>query len=204
MSDEKTMVVLGRGVASGCAGEAPSLPVMTGLGSSGAQETEDAEGTGSATSPSAPTSEEGSMTPTAGTTPEPMAECGNEIVEDGEECDGMDWQGATCESLGFAGGVLECGNECDFDTSGCSVCGDGVVAPGEECDDSNQIDFDGCDNDCTVSSGAVDVVTGDEHACALFHTGQIKCWGNFGSGAWATSSRKKTWATTRPRPTWTS
>ncbi|MEM9457639.1 MAG: hypothetical protein AAGF11_25900 [Myxococcota bacterium] len=28
----------------------------------------------------------------------------------------------------------------------------------------------------------MDIVAGDEHVCALFHTGQIKCWGNFNSG----------------------
>lgn len=62
------------------------------------------------------------------------------------------------------------------------LCGNGDVDVGEECDDTNAVDSDGCDNDCTISSGAAQVIAGDEHVCALFHTGDIKCWGAFDSG----------------------
>jgi len=44
--------------------------------------------------------------------------CGNGIKESGEECDGTDLGGATCESLGFASGELSCTDQCTFDTSG--------------------------------------------------------------------------------------
>ncbi len=62
------------------------------------------------------------------------------------------------------------------------LCGNGVIDRDEECDDENRTDSDGCDNDCTVSAGAAQVIAGEEHTCALFHTGEIKCWGNFDDG----------------------
>lgn len=45
--------------------------------------------------------------------------CGNGIIDSGEECDGANLGGQTCEGLGFAGGTLACGGGCTFDTSGC-------------------------------------------------------------------------------------
>jgi hypothetical protein len=52
--------------------------------------------------------------------------CGNEIIEQGEQCDGSNLGGVSCESLGFFGGNLGCysaghANQCQFDTSGCTV-----------------------------------------------------------------------------------
>ena len=31
------------------------------------------------------------------------------------------------------------------------VCGDGILTPGEQCDDGNDVDTDGCANDCTFN-----------------------------------------------------
>lgn len=45
--------------------------------------------------------------------------CGDNEAGSGEQCDGTDLDGATCETLGFAGGVLSCGDGCVFDTAGC-------------------------------------------------------------------------------------
>ncbi len=45
--------------------------------------------------------------------------CGDGIIEGGEDCEGIDLGGATCESLGYPGGVLTCDIACSFDTSGC-------------------------------------------------------------------------------------
>ena len=36
-------------------------------------------------------------------------------------------------------------------TQPCSYCGDGILDPGEECDDGNNIDDDGCSNECTIN-----------------------------------------------------
>src|SRR5215470_10946369 len=48
-----------------------------------------------------------------------QAECGDGIVEGGEDCNVGTLNGATCQSEGFAGGTLTCGTGCAFDTSKC-------------------------------------------------------------------------------------
>lgn len=74
------------------------------------------------------------------------------------------------------------GLECIDDVCVVNLCGNEVVDDPEECDDGNQTSGDGCENDCTLSTGAAEVVAGDEHVCALFHTGDIKCWGAHDAG----------------------
>lgn len=66
-----------------------------------------------------------------------IAVCGDEQIQVGEECDGNDLGGESCESLdmGFIGGTLACASDCTFDTSGCTGC------PGEG-------------NPCTAGTGA--------------------------------------------------
>lgn len=88
------------------------------------------------------------------------------------------------EEVGCACDAGECGVglECQDDICVASDCGNGMVDPGEECDDMNGTQSDGCDNDCTISAGAADVVAGNEHVCVTFHTGDIKCWGNHENG----------------------
>ncbi|MBI5518280.1 MAG: hypothetical protein HY909_31200 [Deltaproteobacteria bacterium] len=46
-----------------------------------------------------------------------------------ESCDGMQLNGATCASLGFAGGSLRCGAWCGLDASGCDACARGEREP---------------------------------------------------------------------------
>ncbi len=81
--------------------------------------------------------------------------CGNGVVDGVEFCDGADLDGASCVNLGFGGGLLACGADCNIDTSGCEalpVCGDGVVDFGEECDDGNALGCDGCSVTCRVEA----------------------------------------------------
>lgn len=59
--------------------------------------------------------------------------CGDGTIGAGEECDGTDFGGKTCASLGFARGTLAC-VQCHIDTGGCSVCGNGKINGGEQCD----------------------------------------------------------------------
>jgi cysteine-rich repeat protein len=69
-----------------------------------------------------------------------VAECGNGVVDPGEECNEP---GLTCGS----------GESCNNATCSCvysPVCGNGILDPGEECDDGNNSNNDGCFNDCTL------------------------------------------------------
>jgi hypothetical protein len=72
---------------------------------------------------------------------QPGAVCGNGVIEAGEQCDGANLGGQTCQGLGFTGGTLACGPNCTFVTSGCTgqgpVCGNGVVEADEQCDGSD-------------------------------------------------------------------
>jgi hypothetical protein len=50
-----------------------------------------------------------------------VGNCGNGIIDAGEQCDGADLQGFDCASLGLNGGTLACDPMmCTFDTSMCS------------------------------------------------------------------------------------
>jgi uncharacterized protein YjiK len=69
------------------------------------------------------------------------SQCGNGIREAGEDCDGGDLGGATCQSRGFycdGGGGLTCNGNCTYNTSNCvsGRCGDNATqgACGETCD----------------------------------------------------------------------
>ncbi len=70
----------------------------------------------------------------------PPETCGDGIVQPGEQCDGDDLAGQTCQSMGLAPGMLACNGSCGFDLSGCgqpTSCGNGVRDFGEECDGSD-------------------------------------------------------------------
>lgn len=66
----------------------------------------------------------------------PVSVCGDGVRTGSEECDGDDFGGATCDSLGQGGfGTLACANDCTIDTSRCSECEPGT--PGCRCLDTN-------------------------------------------------------------------
>jgi hypothetical protein len=46
--------------------------------------------------------------------------CGDNIIQSGEECDGSNLGGQTCQSRGFSSGTLSCNSNCTFNTSQCS------------------------------------------------------------------------------------
>ncbi|MBK7829471.1 DUF4215 domain-containing protein [Nannocystis sp.] len=97
-----------------------------------------------------------------------LAKCGDGFVQDGVDA---------CDD-GNASNTDECTNACEP-----ASCGDGFVQAGVEvCDDGNMVPQDGCENDCTESLGAVMVVNGWYHSCALDTKGEVHCWGrnNFG------------------------
>jgi hypothetical protein len=45
--------------------------------------------------------------------------CNNELVDNGEQCDGNNLGGSSCQSLGFSGGNLSCTSVCTFLTNQC-------------------------------------------------------------------------------------
>lgn len=45
--------------------------------------------------------------------------CGNNIIEDNEECDGTDLQNKDCTTFGYTQGTLKCSSYCSLDTSEC-------------------------------------------------------------------------------------
>jgi len=47
-------------------------------------------------------------------------QCGNNIVEPGEQCDGTSLDGKTCSDFNFATGTLACSNLCSFELTQCS------------------------------------------------------------------------------------
>jgi hypothetical protein len=60
-------------------------------------------------------------------------DCGNDVVENLEDCEPAVFTD-TCADRGFVGGVLNCTASCRWDTSQCHTCGDGTRDPGETCD----------------------------------------------------------------------
>ena len=68
----------------------------------------------------------------------PTIECGNGILEAGEQCD----DGNKVDGDG-------CSANCTIEQSG-PTCGDGIKNGSEECDDGNTVDTDACHNNCTL------------------------------------------------------
>ncbi|MBD3312876.1 PKD domain-containing protein, partial [Candidatus Woesearchaeota archaeon] len=89
--------------------------------------------------------------------------CGNNVLEQGEECDdGNTMSGDGCDSdcmLECGNGEIEGAEECDdgnrIDDDGCDSqcrieCGNGEVEGAEQCDDGNNANGDGCNETCEV------------------------------------------------------
>lgn len=132
--------------------------------------------------------------------------CGDDDIQAafGEDCEGDDLAGETCQTLGLGAGTLACRATCRFDVTGCeaqAICGDGVlqVAAGEACDGTELGDetCEGlglgtgtlqCAADCTFdtsacgATGALSVCTGSSHGCALWQDGTVWCWGTNSRG----------------------
>ncbi|HRY63522.1 MAG TPA: VWA domain-containing protein, partial [Patescibacteria group bacterium] len=69
---------------------------------------------------------------------EPTPFCGDNIINDTEQCDGTAGVGLH----------QECSNTCTL--INLPYCGDSIINGTEQCDDGNAVDTDGCHNDCTL------------------------------------------------------
>jgi len=92
------------------------------------------------------------------------AECGNNDVETGEDCDDGDTDnGDGCSSTC----TVESGYTCTGDPSTCTqtfTCGNNDVETGEDCDDGDTDNGDGCDSSCAVETYWT--CTGDPSVCS--------------------------------------
>jgi cysteine-rich repeat protein len=70
--------------------------------------------------------------------------CGNELVDNGEDCD------VPGETGGYSTTIA--GRQCDVNCQFGPYCGDGILQTiyGEECDDGNNNDGDFCSSECTI------------------------------------------------------
>ncbi|HLK92462.1 MAG TPA: hypothetical protein VKZ18_21380 [Polyangia bacterium] len=78
-----------------------------------------------------------------------------------------------------------CAGKCLNGVCQAPVCGDGKVESGEQCDDGNTTPLDGCEPvtapiasaRCTTSK-VLSLALGDQHTCALYNGGYVRCWGD--------------------------
>lgn len=87
-------------------------------------------------------------------------QCGNNVVELGEQCDGSATTGVDCESLGLGSGTPTCKDDCTFDLSNCSVaaqCGNFQCEAGEN--------VDNCPQDCSTCFNGICEPWEDQNNC---------------------------------------
>lgn len=67
--------------------------------------------------------------------------CGDQKIGEGEDCDGLELGGQTCQGLdlGFTGGELACGKDCKFDASSCTSGGTVAINELESTEDRIEI-----------------------------------------------------------------
>ncbi|HQC45256.1 MAG TPA: hypothetical protein PLC97_08555 [Myxococcota bacterium] len=96
-----------------------------------------------------------------------LGKCGNGEIEEGEQCDGSEFGGASCFNFGFAGGELTCSAECKLDFTNCNYGSlqpvGGPCTTGEDCAsgicwDEIDVGMPGgyCVIGCTVGRGCWD------------------------------------------------
>ena len=98
--------------------------------------------------------------------------CGNYIIEAGEECDSVNVNAETCNSLGHTDGLLTCNSNCTFNETGCWTCGDGV------CDSAAGESLNNCFSDCPSSCLSGDVIVSVPLASILSIYGTTGYCGN--------------------------
>lgn len=94
------------------------------------------------------------------TTMQPVARCGNGVVDDGEACDAGD--------LNSNINADACRSDCRL-----PMCGDYVQDQAEGCDDGNHVGGDGCTPSCQVEGGLLEQEPNNDQASAQSNTGAV-------------------------------
>lgn len=85
-------------------------------GDSGSESGDSSSSSGSSSSDSSESESESSSSSSSGGN----GDCGNGAIDMGEQCDGANLNGFTCEQLGYGGGTLGCDPvTCTYDTANC-------------------------------------------------------------------------------------
>ena len=182
------MVVAGAALLSGCG---RSEPAHAGSADTTDSETSSDDGSPPGTTTDAPSTSATSLPSTTATTDStstgPWDTDSSSSTDPGSTTTGSD--DTTTTTGGFCGdGSVDPGEECDdanadetddcLSTCQAASCGDGFVQAGvEECDDADTDDLDRCHDDCSWHR-VTQLGVGPNHTCALFDSGNVKCWGN--------------------------
>lgn len=78
-----------------------------------------------------------------------LSRCGNGVLDFGEQCDGSELDGESCESLAFESGRLLCSSDCQFVT--------GLCDPADPCPESQPV----LGTPCPLPRGFCDYTTQD-------------------------------------------
>jgi hypothetical protein len=107
--------------------------------------------------------------------------CGNGVIDPGEECDGENLDNKICASLGYYSGALSCKPDCTFDTSACN-CEPGWGKCDGACMDFNDVNrCGGCDNVCDDSGRSTQTQCYQEQCYYNCTEGYVSCHAPTGS-----------------------
>jgi hypothetical protein len=111
--------------------------------------------------------------------------CGNDLVGSNESCDGTNFSGQTCQSLGYDGGSLSCNDKCSLIVSGCynNPPSSGSSPSGGS---SSIGSGSGCVNECTPGERRC-IGNNSYQVCGKFRNNSCFYWGDsvncFGEGS---------------------